>query len=238
MNYKKYEIECYVHTINTAIHDSAKEAGCVCKKQFKPKPYWCPQLSLIRDKKRFWWSLWVDNGRPRAGPVFNCWKGMKKLFRKVSRQCANNTLLANWSQYNDLFHQKKMSGFWNCIKRSRQNRKVKSNLSPIDIAKHFETIMKTSNDLSDEQTLIMEQVEYWSTQNQSMSDQEVSVMFTPELVAKFIKSLNRGCSPGIDGITSEHLHYGNSDILSKCLSVLYNSMLKHCCVPDIFKIHL
>ena len=61
-------------------------------------------------------------------------------------------------------------------------------------------------------------------------------MFTPELVAKFIKSLNRGCSPGIDGITSEHLHYGNSDILSKCLSVLYNSMLKHCCVPDIFKI--
>ena len=68
----QYEIECYVHTINTAIHDSAKEAGCVSKKQFKPKPYWCPQLSLIRDKKRFWWSLWVDNGRPRVGLVFDC----------------------------------------------------------------------------------------------------------------------------------------------------------------------
>ena len=55
------------------------------------------------------------------------------------------------------------SGFWNCIKRSRPNRKVKSNSSPTDIAKHFETIMKASNDLSDEQTLIMEHVEYWST---------------------------------------------------------------------------
>ena len=59
----------------------------------------------------------------------------------------------------------------------------------------------------DEQTSIMEQVEYWSTQNQSMSDQEVYLMFTPKLVFKFIKSFNRGCSPVIDGITSEHLHY-------------------------------
>ena len=64
-----YEIECHVHTIITAVHDSAKKAGCVSKKQSKPKPYWCPQLSLIRDKKRFWWYLWVDNGRPRVGRV-------------------------------------------------------------------------------------------------------------------------------------------------------------------------
>ena len=45
------------------LQESAKEAGVVPQKTFVPKRYWCPELSLLRDQKRFWWSLWVSNGR-------------------------------------------------------------------------------------------------------------------------------------------------------------------------------
>ena len=39
-------------------------------KLYKPKQYWCPELSKARDTKRFWWHLWIDNGRPRCGEVY------------------------------------------------------------------------------------------------------------------------------------------------------------------------
>ena len=47
--------------------------------------YWCPELSKLRDRKRFWWNLWVDNGRPPEGSVFSVYKDVKKAFRRRSR---------------------------------------------------------------------------------------------------------------------------------------------------------
>ena len=47
-----------------------------------------PDLSQARDTKRFWWRLWTNNGKPREGEVYKCYKNVKKLFRKLSRQCA------------------------------------------------------------------------------------------------------------------------------------------------------
>ena len=39
---------------------------------------WCPDQSQARDTNRFWWRLWLDNGRPRDGEVFKCYKNVKK----------------------------------------------------------------------------------------------------------------------------------------------------------------
>ena len=36
------------------LHDCTKEAGIIPKKCYTPKAFWCPELSLLRDKKRFW----------------------------------------------------------------------------------------------------------------------------------------------------------------------------------------
>ena len=40
--------------INKILKDAASEAGCVPKKSLKPKTYWCPELSSLRDKKQMW----------------------------------------------------------------------------------------------------------------------------------------------------------------------------------------
>ena len=63
-----------------------ENAGCIQNRRYKSKPFWCPELSAARDKKRFWWQLWVQNGRPRSGEVFKCYKGVKKLFRGLCRR--------------------------------------------------------------------------------------------------------------------------------------------------------
>ena len=69
-------IDHHIRLINDAMHDAAHMAGCLSIKVYKPKAYWYPELSQLRDRKRFWWTIWVANGRPRV----------KKLFRKTSRK--------------------------------------------------------------------------------------------------------------------------------------------------------
>ena len=62
-------------------------AKLIPKNVIKPKKYWCPDLSQARHTKRFWWRLWSDNGKPREGEIYKCYKNVKKLFRKLSRHC-------------------------------------------------------------------------------------------------------------------------------------------------------
>ena len=59
----------YIERVNNAMHEAAMESGCVPRRRYRPKSYWCPQLSVLRDRKRFWWHLWVENGRPNKGAV-------------------------------------------------------------------------------------------------------------------------------------------------------------------------
>ena len=76
-------IDHHVQQLNEAMRDAAQSAGCVPRRVFKPKPYWCPELSQLRDRKRFWWKIWVDNGRPRHGAVFDCYEGVNYFVNYV-----------------------------------------------------------------------------------------------------------------------------------------------------------
>ncbi|KAK2172078.1 hypothetical protein NP493_994g00005 [Ridgeia piscesae] len=49
-------VDSYVVQLNDAMHDALTEA--VCKHCNKRKTYWCPELSHLRDRKRFRWQLW------------------------------------------------------------------------------------------------------------------------------------------------------------------------------------
>ncbi len=53
----KIDSYMYMRKINNVLHESAVQSGCASSKVCKPKPYWCPKLSEIRDKKRFWWHM-------------------------------------------------------------------------------------------------------------------------------------------------------------------------------------
>ena len=67
------------------MHDSAREAGCYAEQHYKWKAYWYPELSYLRDRKRFWWKVWVDCDRPREGAVYNVYKSTKKFILRLKR---------------------------------------------------------------------------------------------------------------------------------------------------------
>ena len=137
--------------LNCAMRDSAVEAGCHSKQHVKPKRYWCPELSKLRDRKRFWWQLWVENGRPREGSVFSVYNDVKKAFRHRSRyQVADQTRNEHYQLY-EMIKARYMTGFWNVIKR-RRSIQVKSSLTASDFNSFNGDVMQALPDSSHDQT--------------------------------------------------------------------------------------
>ena len=211
------DIDIYVATINRAIHDAAQEAGCTPDKSYKPKPFWCPRLAQLRDKKRFWWRLWNDNGRPRTGCIFDCYKNVKKLFRKTFRQSVDNLTFVKYTKLHELYTSKNMRGFWNTIKLNK-SAKVTSKLKPCDFKDFYSGIMQTNPDVVSVDKSISNGVEsYLSAQ---VNDHNASAIDT-EYVGKLINKLRHSASPGGDGLTAEHL-------------ISYNIIISFSCVPSSF----
>ena len=60
-----------ISAINSCLLEAAADlCHSPSNKQYKPKCFWCPELASLRDKKKFWWNIWVANGRPREGHIF------------------------------------------------------------------------------------------------------------------------------------------------------------------------
>ena len=57
-------------------------------------------------------------------------------------------------------------------------------------------------------------------------------------ISDLISKLNNNCAPGIDGLTTEHLSFGKSEVLCKVLAALLSNILSWQMVPDTFQIGL
>ena len=119
--------------INTILIDATKEAGCIPKNTLKPKAYWCPELSALRDKKRIWWTIWVSCDRPRNGLIYNIMKDLKKKFRRLCRRKIRTISNKPLETLNSCFKNRDMSSFWNKLKANNHT-KVNSRLSTHNIA--------------------------------------------------------------------------------------------------------
>jgi len=115
------QIDGYICSIAEAMVEAAKLAGCIPKKQYSPKKYWCPELSRLRDSKRFWWHLWVSNGRPRIGEVFKCWKGVKKMFRQLCRKRVDQVNTDYFHAPNEALQHNNTPRFWKPVKQGRRS---------------------------------------------------------------------------------------------------------------------
>ena len=205
-------IEDQMDQISDAMHKAAKQGNC-SRSPFKPKAYWCPELSRLRDRKRFWWFLWTQNDRPRQGILYECYKGVKKLFRQTSRKAVDNTLNNNHTKLNSFYEIRNMRGFWNSIKH-RKLKSVPSTLTANDFVEHFKSIMQDDNNLSPIQTAIDKEVRDKYT---SIANMKLDVSVSADTVHSHIRELRHDASPGWDGITPAHLIHGNSSKLSEKL---------------------
>ena len=175
------------------MRDSAVEAGWHSKQHVKPKRYWCPELSKLRDRKRFWWHLWVDDGRPGEGSVFSVYKDVKKAFRRRSRYhvAINQSRNGDCKLY-EMIKARYMTGFLNVIKR-RRSIQVTSSLTASDFNSFYDDIMQAVPDSIHDQTCDKKIVDtYYLDNSQTMEVQTID----SELVNQFIVRLKSGKAPG------------------------------------------
>ena len=219
----------------TAVCDAISSAAWEVKgeeeqRTYKPKPYWCPQLSQLRNKKRFWWRIWQDCDRPREGAVRQAYKATKREFRRVSRDRVNALMRGSLNKMNEMFHAGRLSAFWRHVKRSRKL-KVTSRLTPSCFASHYGNIMTDTGELNEQQKRIAAQVDEWA-EELARSRREVTV--SSRQVFHAIKRLNGNCAPGMDGVTSEHLKDGISDAMCVVLARIFSLILSWGVVPSSF----
>ena len=224
-------VDDQLNRINQVLHDAATEAGCSPKRKHLPKPYWNPDLSRMRDRKRFWWKLWTDNDRPRNGIIYEIYKAIKKQFRSLSRRSANEIYRQRFNKLDNFLCTRKMSSFWNEIKCLRRT-KVNSDLQPSDFGSFYQNIMADGGNRSPEQLNDQKMVHSYAAApvNSHVTLQQI----TDVSISKMIEDLPGAKSPGIDGITSEHLKYSRSTRLCELLENLYCISLSRSCVPSIF----
>ena len=218
--------------LTDSLHDATNASGCAPKKRGKPKAYWCPELSNLRKRKLFWWKIWVESGRPRSGVVYECWKNVKRVFRRTTRQCISKVMNKYVNDMDSFFQQGNHAAFWSTLKRSKRGKQPNSCLGSQDFADHLSELMSDrSIDLNAEQVRISKVVnEYFERQKDTCGNTSV----TPDQVKGIIRRLKCNSAPGIDDITSEHIIYANSIELCCFLSTVFSVMINWHVLPDCF----
>ena len=143
--------------INNIFKEAASESGCIPHKTLKPKAYWCPNLSALRDKKRYWWEIWVSCDRPRNGIIYDIHKDLKKKFRRLCRKNISALSKKPLDTLNRHFKNNDMCAFWNKLK-SNNHTKTNSKLRSNEFADFYSSTMSDNNNLTEEQLEICKTV--------------------------------------------------------------------------------
>ena len=123
-----------------------------------------------------------------------------------------------------------------CCYNSQQNRdiviySVSISLCATDFGEFYGDVIQALPECTVEQTHDKHMVQqYYSDTCYLMGTHEVN----QDQVAMLISKLSKNESPGLDGVTAEHLIYGKSSLLCSLLVSLYNSILSRSCVPTLF----
>jgi hypothetical protein len=154
---------------------------------------------------------------------------VKKLYRKLSRQCIydrNN----QFYQSLDLLLLRDSNKFWKSVRQSRKCRSYPS-INVNKFTDHYSKIMQDQKDLSVEHSAITDSVK---KKYSEIHHSVITHTILPDEVNNSIAKLKRNSSPGLDGITAEFLLYGRSNVLTQHLAALYSNLLTHNCIPSVF----
>ena len=131
-----------------------------------------------------------------------------------------------------MLRSRNINAFWNTIAK-RKKSETKSNIKPNDFLLHYSGIMNDDNHLTDEQNKICEFVDNILSVNLKTESSDIGI--SAHRITNAIDQLKFNCSPGLDGISSEHLRYGNSSLLHEVLADMYTICLRYHIVPTVLK---
>ena len=230
-------LDTYCNDIISVMHSSANNSAVSttvsCKASRKPKRWWTSQCTSAGNKHRFWLSLWRFSGRPKEGAVCDSYKYSKHLFRKSCILAINNSLNENFRDCDTMLRQRRMGAFWRKIKKSRSNDSDNFKCISINsLENHFrENFAYNFDNETDFVNAARREV---NDKMKQCEDSYSNFIFTERMLRKYIPVLKSGCSPGIDGITSEHIKFASNSEIMLHLCNLFSLCFIYGLVPTVF----
>lgn len=215
---------------NSIVESLASSSG-VCVPRVRSgffKWWWDDSLSELKHASIDAHNMWKACGSPRTGDIFLKMKQVKLAYKMAIRAHRQTDDLYFSNELHDLLLEKDMVNFWRTwnakISKPKLATVIDGETDNEVIAQKFADYFKCDNDAVTNSNLLV-----GSHGNNAGQLQCITV----ELVSRCLSQMKRNKAPGIDGIETEHLLYAHPIAVVQ-LCVLFNIMLKHCVVPELF----
>ena len=193
------------------------------------RPGWNEYCKDLYEASRDTYFIWLENGKPRAGPIFHAKNSTKARFKGALRYIKRNEeALRNESLAQALSNSKDQREFWKEFKKiNNQNMSLPETIEGVQGAQNIADFWRThyfnlfNLNLTSEPTSV--------TANHIPAGSN-SITISHDEVASSIKNLDSNKSSGLDGIQSEHLKFCNSRI-NYLLALCLTGCLVHGCLP-------
>ena len=228
-----------VNSISTALVSAMQAASeCVKTPVYSPtaqingrkQAWWNQDCQSARDRSRLFFKIWKSLGRPHHGVAHQCYHEARKSFRRMCRRAINSKTLSMHKFLSELCRTRRSGQFWNAVRRMRSSATDTDAIHISSLHGHFKDKFSAPTTASDPAAQQAIREIYEELHNQPMK----SVMISERRVARLIKHLRPKCSPGIDGISAEHLRFAVSTTLPLHLSAMLSLCLRYCCLPKDF----
>jgi len=199
------------------------------------KFWWDENLSHLKCKSLDAHALWVANGRPGHGDIYNNMRCAKAKYKQAIREKDKSDSLAFSSDLNDYLLSKDQDGFWKTWQsrfgRSEQTEFTDGINDPAAVADLFAAQFEKAcahNSVDRSYVLLKEFLDKYDDYTGAA---DYSCHISMETVDKCVRSMKLQKAAGPDGIKAEHLVFAHP-IVILVLTEVFSCMLRHRYVPS------
>jgi len=197
--------------LSSAMHDAVKAINEQCDATYshgkkKKNHWWNQDCHFARDRHRFWFHLWKDNGRPREGALYDCHKYAKKAYRRACRDAVHRASSRILKQLDSLFTSRNYKCFWNKLAQAKTaSGTAGDEVSSKEMSQYFESKFGRAQTTSASLETVAEAESFVEDQCMIPLDGIPKIRINSYQMSRLVRRLKLGCSPGVDGIAAEHL---------------------------------
>ena len=214
---------------------SSKSNSSTVTQKFPKKYWWNKECSVTKSRNRLFHLIWKECGRPSKGTIHECYKVSKKNFRKACRKAIQAQAKSSYRNIEKLCRARNSRQMWNIIKRTKPRIGDSDNISLAEFSDYYCDKFSAS---SFESPITGKAESIINEKYKNLTNEKITTYnefrFSQYHVDRYIKRLKSGTSPGLDGVTSEHLKYALGSGLSVHLSLLFTMCFRHGVVPNTF----
>ncbi len=205
-----------------------------CRRRGLMKPKWTEDVKPLKDVSLMWHNIWVDEGEPEEGEVYEMMRQAKRDYFYAARQACRREKHTRYEQMAKAAAGNKSRDFWNEVKRMNSSKvippHVDSQRNENDIAEVFKgkyknllnQVPSSPENISDIQKYIDKNV---------VDAHPKDYVITEEDVKDAVNLLKSGKSDGSKGVMSDHIKYAPPRLLT-LISLLLTVAQKHGHMPE------